>query len=161
MAFKQIDVETLPVTRMVAGNPNVTLTESGQAVFSSACEEFWGEVKYAQPLWDESKRLLAFKRVEDPKGKKLLGVRIPKNGKSRSISVAGLLKMVGYDYKAAGNQSYDVNIHEKQEIIALGLPAETPERRPVQKRTKKVKSEEASRTAVATEEEVDDLGIEV
>lgn len=165
MALKQIDVSTLPVTRMSAGKPSVTLNDHGQAAFSAAAAEVFDGIDLAQPLWDEEKRILAWQGVDKPvKGKSYLKIAKAKKSKGCSVSCAGLLQQLGYDYRTAGSQKYVADVDEKRKLVMIELPAETPNPRPKVTRARKSQNGNKSASEVpegATEPSEEDEDIEI
>ena len=137
MALKAIDVKSLPVTRLTAGKPTVTLNEHGQASFSAACVEAFEGCDNVQPMWDGDKRILAWKGVSTPGTKQVMKLARPKIGKSCIVSSAGLLQYLEYDYRTAGSQRYDAKVDAGKGLVAITLPAETPTPRVKVERKKK------------------------
>lgn len=159
MAFSLIDISTLPVREFGrrATEPRVVFSEVGRFNFNVLIQKQWEEIGKLLVQYDADNRLLAFKgfKAEDkpkaggkeiPEAAFLKLVRGKKDG-SMSASGAGILAKIGYDFQAAGNQSFEAKWDDKVKMYVVSVPKETPAKRPVQVRTKKLKIETKAVTA--------------
>lgn len=140
MGYAEIDISKLPVTRMAAGEPTISIKENGQITFSTKASEAFADHGNMRVMWDGERRLLAFVSCANlPKGKTGLKIGRPSKGKYCNVSAAGLLKKLEYNYREAGNQSFDavMGTGKTKNMAAMELPSETPERKPTVRRKRK------------------------
>ena len=157
MALKQITITTLPVVRMIAGDPMATIRENGQISLSTAAAEALGATAtHVNVLVDAEGHRFGFKGV-DEKPKEGLPVNRAKKGKAVTISCAPALRehFPGYSYKEAGSQSYPAKVDAKKRIVVFEIPTKTPAPRP--KRTRKRKTAETPAPTPAPAGEVTNI----
>lgn len=154
MAFGVINIAELPVREFGrrATEPRVSFSEGGQFQFNVLMQKAWKGVGKLLVQFDPEKNLLAFKgyKLED-KVKTKTG-EIPETsfmkvkwGKDKegnatgllSASGAAVLAKIGYDFSAAGNQSFEAKFDEKNKLYIVEVPKETPARKPTVERKAK------------------------
>lgn len=156
MALKEFDISTIPQGRITASEPGVRVAENGQiALNTKAAEPFKNgeEMKFARVLFDADTRALGFQaQNSQPKGKTYLPVAHPQKSKGVTISCAGLLRQLEYDYRAAGAQTFDAEIKGKgKDVVVFTVPSETPTPRPKRTRKRKEKSTEGEQASTTDE----------
>lgn len=142
--------EKYPATFGVArGKPNVAIAGNGRIQFSSEATKVLAGCKVVIPSCDKENNFLRFDGFDKaPAGKedKAWDIVWPKAGKdgkatkNKQASLAGtlILKEMNYDYKAAGNQNYDIEkLDEAKHVLIFALPKKTPAMRPKVERKKK------------------------
>lgn len=141
MAMQVITRDMLP-SAIRTSVPRVTLGEQGQIVLSKALADKLGAVVATRVAFDSDSRklTLAFATaIPAGKEKEYFTVRKAKKTNQLMLSGGGILKHCGYDYKAAGSQSYEqITLNKLQ--VSLVLPAETPARKPSTPRPRKAKA---------------------
>lgn len=130
-----------------SSKPSVSVNGNGRIVFSSLASEVFKGATVVLPSFDAAGNRMRFDGLDNDKGKegKTLEIVMPKGkdgkapkSKSVSVSAAVLLKHVNYDYKKAGNQTFDIDkiVADKRTII-FALPTTTPTAKPKTERKKK------------------------
>jgi hypothetical protein len=125
-----------------AGKPSVAISHQGRMQFSAEVSKALAGCTVAQPGRDKDNPLrMRFEGfVETPKGKEntvidLLRAKPSKvDGKikNHSVSINGalLMKALKYDFKAAGNQTYEVEKFDiEKHVIVFSLPKELPNKK--------------------------------
>jgi hypothetical protein len=149
--FDKVELETkFPVVVGKKGKPSVSIAENGRVTFSAEVSKVFAGCTFVRPAQDGLRlRLDGFAKVEDmgKGGEKAFTVNLVhpsskdgKPAKSKSVGMPGtmLLKAINYDYKAAGNQVYDVEKFDAEKhVVIFALPEKTPAKRPVTKREPK------------------------
>lgn len=170
MAFKMIDKATVPQTARgfgkVAGPPKVSIAGSGQIRFSTnAGAAFPTDHKLCLILRDDKEnRKLLIKSYGKELPKNVTAEKcwelkrsVSKSGKlgQAYISGGGILKLIGYDYGKAGDQSFDCQVDVAKNTVVFDLPATEPAKREVTPRKKR--STAAGAGATATNKPAEDL----
>jgi hypothetical protein len=127
------------------GKPSVNVGGNGRIQFSVLVSAAFEGCKLLGAAFEASSnriRLEGFPTAPKGKEAKVWEIVRGKEGsknKTCSISASVMLKEIGYDYKTAGNQTFDI---EKQDdtkhVVIFQLPKETPTKKAVAVRKKKV-----------------------
>lgn len=146
----------VPVKGKEATN-NVTISESGQLIMSSLVNKFFEGVEQCVVAFDTLKvyifksdapivtKAITAKKISD---KDLISIRRGEKNKNGVFSIGPVLQnaqkygaSVTYDYKASGNQQFEVTYDEKNGAVSFSLPESGKlEHKPVVKREKKAKA---------------------
>lgn len=142
MGFKQLETSTLPIVRLTASEPRLTVRENGQGVISTAAAEALQGCGYVVVLRDEEKNLLALKPSKE-KPKEGLKLNKPKKGKSVMLGLGGVLRKYfpAYEFAKAGTQQFAVRVANTKTgpMLVIEIPRETPEyRAPAKRKPRKV-----------------------
>lgn len=159
-----IKASEMPVAaRFRASTPTLAISENGQGRLSKAIltSAEWSGKEKLYIGWDGESRTLGIMPIGDklPKGVTeadlfplKAGVKHPD---SKYISIAGVCKLIGYDFAASGSQVFDVKLGAKGEF-AVVIPTSLT-RRAITPRKKKlalsVKAEAGSPTKLVAEED--------
>lgn len=136
MGFKAITVEQIPQTVRVS-KPAVTVTGNGRIILSTALAKQLGALE-GFTFGVDGKRLLLMAEKAKPTDGKVYFAKATKakKGFQVAVSVSGLLTNIGYDFKKAGNQTYEPFSVKDNKVIVV-LPDETPAAKPVKHRAPK------------------------
>lgn len=159
-----IKASELPVTsRFRTSTPALSISENGQGRLSKAIlsHEAWAGKEKLYIGWDAESRTLGVMPIGDklPKGVTEADLFTLKSGakhpESKYLSIAGVCKVIGYDFAGSGNQTFDVELGAKGEF-AVVIPTSLP-KRDITPRKKKiaasVKAEAGSTTKIAEPDE--------
>ncbi len=149
MAFKQLATSTLPVVRLRATEPRLTVRATGQATVSTAAATTLQGCDHVRVFKD--KNVLALLPVKDKPAEGLV-IHRAKKGKSVMLSLGGILKrdFPEYEFAKAGTQPFDAKEIEHKtlgKLLIVRLPTETPEYRAPVKRKPRTPKPEAQAVA--------------
>ncbi len=140
MGFKLLGTEDLPVVRMVAKEPTITIAPNGQGRISTAAAAYLEKAPYVSIHHDVDNNLLGLRAAKSG-----LKVTWPTKSKSATVGLAGILRrdFPMYDFNAAGVQPFKCSIGKSKagSMLVIKIPSKTPEYRAPAKRVKKVKLE--------------------
>jgi hypothetical protein len=135
-----------------SGKPSAAVMDNGRIQFSTEVSKAFDTCLVAQPSFDKDKLQLRFDGfAKAPAGKenKVLelsrasgtkkdGTPSKTKNKTVAINCSLVLKAVGYDYKKASNQTYDViKFDLEKHVVIFALPATLPAPKPKVVRKKK------------------------
>lgn len=135
-----------PTTVGRSGKPSVAVGGNARLQFSTEVSKAFDGCKVVSPSFEKDTNKLRLEGMANaPKGKEnavwdIVRAKETSKNKSKTVSISGalLLKEVGYDYKAAGNQTFDVDKQDNDKhVVIFTLPKETPKPKPVVARKKK------------------------
>jgi hypothetical protein len=169
-----IKASELPATGgFRTSTPKMAISENGQARFSKAVltHDAWVDKTRLYIGWDAASRTLGIMPIGDklPKGlteADLFPLRSgEKHPDNKYVSLAGVLKVCGYDFRTSGQQNWDIELGAKGEFT-IALPTSLPRKPKVERKKKEtpaaVQAEAGKNTklpdpnAAATNDEDDD-----
>ena len=160
MANIVIKKSTLPVLgKGKAGEPKVTLASKGQISFSPSASKVFDNRTLALVMWDKDSRTMTVRAFTKPPKDyteaDCFVIGYQKKSKAAYFSASALLQnkeaAIGYDYKASGNQSFNVTAvnTDKEKSVSWQLPEGAMTPKPSTPRKKKNKTEAPANTAPA------------
>ena len=125
--------------------PKIAISENGQARFSKAVltHDAWVDKTRLYIGWDAASRTLGVMPIGDklPKGlteADLFPIRSgEKHPENKYVSLAGVLKVCGYDFKTSGQQNWDIEVGTKGEFT-ITLPTSLPRKAKVERKKKTI-----------------------